>query len=360
MYSRIFNNNFNISFFTPKKDRCDLCNSYNNATEDEKVVLNQKYDTHLREKVLSRAEKEEDKKRAVLSEGNIIVATYDLQAVLPAPRGNSSTFYYKSKINSYNLTVTELQSDNVQCFFFWHEGEGARGAIEIGSCILKYLEEKANATNNNNLEIILYSDNCCGQQKNKFIMGMYLYAVQKYNIKSITHKFLIAGHTQNEGDNVHSVIEKQIKRALKSGPIYIPTDYVKLIQSARKKGNPYKVTELGYQDFMDLKTLSQQIGSNYNKLSDNELIRTSDIKILKVQKNNPGIIFVKTTYEQKEFAQINVNHNRRSMRISTPECVAAYKKKMQISALKKAHIESLISAKSIPTLYKPICESMFS
>lgn len=64
MYSRIFNNNFNISFFTPKKDMCDLCSSYNNATEEEKEGIQEKYDKHLREKVLSRAEKEEDKKKA--------------------------------------------------------------------------------------------------------------------------------------------------------------------------------------------------------------------------------------------------------------------------------------------------------
>lgn len=359
MYSRIFNTNFNISFFTPKKDQCDLCSSYNNARVEEREAIQEKYDKHLKEKVLSRAEKEEDKKKAKESEGKIIVATYDLQAVLPAPRGDTSTFYYKSKINSYNLTINELQSDKVECFF-WHEGQGNRGAIEIGTCILKYLEEKANTRNDDNLEIVLYSDNCCGQQKNKFIMGMYLYAVQKFKIKSITHKFLIRGHTQNEGDNVHSVIEKSIKRALKSGPIYIPTDYVRLIRSAKKTGNPYKVTELSYEDFVDLKKLSEQIGSNFNKTSNNEQIKTSELKVFKVQKTDPGIIFVKTTYEQKDYGQINVNNTRRRQEsISTIKCVPAYKKKMEISAIKKAHIKSLISAKSIPTLYKPIYDSMF-
>lgn len=63
MYSRIFNNNFNISFFTPKRDQCDLCCSYNNASEEEKGAIQKKYDEHLKEKVLSRAEKEEDKKK---------------------------------------------------------------------------------------------------------------------------------------------------------------------------------------------------------------------------------------------------------------------------------------------------------
>lgn len=72
--------------------------------------------------------------------------------------------------------------------FFWHEGQGNRDAIEIGTCILKYLEEKANTRNDDNLEIVFYSDNCCGQQKNKFIMGMYLYAAHINFDSGDTHK----------------------------------------------------------------------------------------------------------------------------------------------------------------------------
>lgn len=63
MYSRIFNTNFNISFFTPKKDQCDLCSSYNNARVEEREAIQEKYDIHLKEKVLSRAEKKRTKRR---------------------------------------------------------------------------------------------------------------------------------------------------------------------------------------------------------------------------------------------------------------------------------------------------------
>lgn len=60
------------------------------------------------------------------------------------------------------------------------------------------------------------------------------YAIVKFpQIKSIAHKYLITGHTQNEGDSVHSVIEKQIKSSLKSGPIYVPGHYVQVIRSAK-------------------------------------------------------------------------------------------------------------------------------
>lgn len=59
---------------------------------------------------------------------------------------------------------------------------------------------------------------------------MYIYALAKYpKIRSITHKYLISGHSQNEGDSFHSSIEKAVKRSLKSGPIYEPSQYAKII-----------------------------------------------------------------------------------------------------------------------------------
>lgn len=64
---------------------------------------------------------------------------------------------------------------------------------------------------------------------------MYLYAVENYRINSITHKYLSRGHSQNEGDAVHSVIEKSLKKLKKSGPIYVPEQYVFLIRNAKKK-----------------------------------------------------------------------------------------------------------------------------
>lgn len=74
----------------------------------------------------------------------------------------------------------------------------------FGSCILNYLkvlQEKADATEaNSQLDVIFYSDNCAGQQKNLFILAMYLYAVLNFShINSITRIYLITGHTQHEG-----------------------------------------------------------------------------------------------------------------------------------------------------------------
>lgn len=38
-YFRIFNTEFNISFFVPKKDQCDICEQYKNAVGEAKEKI---------------------------------------------------------------------------------------------------------------------------------------------------------------------------------------------------------------------------------------------------------------------------------------------------------------------------------
>lgn len=51
-----------VEFLIPKKDQCEDCVAYTNSSEEDKATLKHLYDTHLREKELSRHEKEKDKK----------------------------------------------------------------------------------------------------------------------------------------------------------------------------------------------------------------------------------------------------------------------------------------------------------
>ncbi|CAK1553188.1 unnamed protein product [Leptosia nina] len=105
--------------------------------------------------------------------------------------------------------MSDLHAKNVDCFF-WNETEGKRVAVEIGSCVLSFIEMQLENHPSGDIDVIFYSDNCCGQQKNKYLLTAY--AVFNMRVKSITHKFLIRGHSQNEGDNVHSVIENYTKK----------------------------------------------------------------------------------------------------------------------------------------------------
>lgn len=62
--------------------------------------------------------------------------------------------------------MTDAKNQETTCFF-WHEGIGNRGAIEIGSCIYNFLRDLAEKSPG--CDVIFYSDNCCGQQKNKLV-----------------------------------------------------------------------------------------------------------------------------------------------------------------------------------------------
>nr|CAI5833693.1 unnamed protein product [Callosobruchus analis] len=218
MFSRIFNYEYNIAFFSPKKDQCEDCMAFKVASDEEKISLKDDYENHLKEKELSRREKENDKNN---SDEGTIVAVYDLQAVLQCPKGDVSTFYYTCKLNVFNLTVYEIKNIllNVSCGMSQRLTEGYAKLV-LYFKVYTILRRKV-ATSP--VDLIFYSDNC--QQKNRFMFSMYLYAVQKFpQIKSITHKFLIKGHSQNEGDSVHSVIERSIKRSVKSGLFLLPNN----------------------------------------------------------------------------------------------------------------------------------------
>lgn len=85
MFYRIFTEDFNISFFTPKKDLCETCCAYDNTEGEEKEKKKEHYDQHLFEKELSRKEKSNDK-----NDLNAAVVVYDLQAVMQIPKGDVS------------------------------------------------------------------------------------------------------------------------------------------------------------------------------------------------------------------------------------------------------------------------------
>ncbi|CAK1591645.1 unnamed protein product [Parnassius mnemosyne] len=316
-YRKVFNEDYNIGFHTPKKDQCELCISFKNAV-DKTIELQNRYDQHQLEKELCRQEKSNDK---TMVKENYIVACYDLQAVLPLPKGDVSTLYYKCKLNVCNFTISELAKDYCDCFV-WSEVEALRGANEIATCVWKYLTKRASEINDNNLRITFYSDNCC--------VG--------------THK---------------TVIEKAVKKCLRSGPVYTPDQYVTIIRTTRKKGNPYNVTEMCYSDFVDIKNLTAICGAQFSKNTEGETVKMSDIKIMKFEKhqdfNHVGIYY-KTSYSDTDFKEIQFRNNRSSRtRTSTDlqdfQLKPLYQSRLKLSDRKNSDLKSLINNNILPQSY---------
>lgn len=349
MFYRIFTQEFNISFFVPKKDLCDVCESYKNSTVEEKEQKKESYETHQNEKVLSRVEKEKDKKN-----DDILVAVYDLQAVFQCPKGDVSVFYYKSKLNVLNLTIYNIKNNTVESYV-WDEANANRGVNEIGTCVYKYLVKVSETATD--LDVVFYSDNCAGQQKNKFMFCLYIYAVKTIaNLNSVTHKYLIKGHTQNEGDSAHSQIEREVRRQLRSGPMYTPDAFIGAIRAARKKGEPFQVNEMCFADFYDLKSLCNQMNFSLLKDENNQPVKIAELKAIRFQKSDPDTIFFKNSYADKEYKKATaVKKNKRNNNL---ELKHAYNEKPGLSDKKKADLMDLVNKNLIPRYHRPFYESL--
>lgn len=188
---------------------------------------------------------------------------------------------------------------------------------------------------------------------------MYYYAVSTLSIKSITHTFLVRGHTQNEADSVHSVIEKNIRQAKKSGPIYTPDQYVALIRNAKKTGNSFIVNEMSFDSFYDLKLLSNDINLNTGKNIDGKTIRISDVKVVKFIKDS-DIYLYKTTYKSERWKEAKIKISRAGKKnISDIHLCAAYSTKLPIANNKKQDIRQLITANIVPKYYENTFNSIF-
>ena len=69
-------------------------------------------------------------------------------------------------------------------------------------------------------------------------------ALQKVRTQSITQKYLEKGHTYNEGDSIHSAVE----RASKNNRLCTTPQWAATIRTARSS-KPYYVNEINVQDF---------------------------------------------------------------------------------------------------------------
>lgn len=77
------------------------------------------------EKVVSSEKRANDKERV---HGSHRVACFDIQPALPTPPGDTATFYYASKLLTYNFAVCELQKERLgdaHCYL-WNGDEGKK------------------------------------------------------------------------------------------------------------------------------------------------------------------------------------------------------------------------------------------
>lgn len=334
-YRRIFCNEYNLSFFHPKKDQCAKCTKNKQLQGDEKEKFKEEYAEHLRKKEEAQRAKAEDKARTT-TESGFVSATFDLQSVLQIPSSSVSLMYYSRKLCAYNLCVYNAGPPNDAFCYCWSEVEGGRGSNEIATCVYEWLcQLPSNVT-----EVSLFSDTCGGQNRNQNVAAMFLYAVQNTSLQIITHNFLESGHSHMECDSMHAAIEHEKK----STCVYTMIDWVSIFRRARRR-RPYIVRNLHHQAFYDFKQLAKTLITNKRRGEDNTIINWLQVRSLRFEKNKPGVILYRYNYSDS-FKKLHVSGRGRPAKQN--DLPYAYDSKIPISEDKKKDLMTLCSKRVIP------------
>lgn len=342
-YRDVFNTEFNIGFFKPKKDLCDVCVAYENSNEDEKLKKKEQYEIHLVNKERAKALKETDAMEAKKEENtSLSVSCFDLQKVLQTPQGNCSLFYYRRKHSVYNFTIYDIGPHEGYCYL-WTENIGKKGPNEIASFVMDYIEKKSS---NGVKRFIFYSDNCPGQNRNRIVFSMYELAAIRFDVE-IIHRFLERGHTQNEGDSMHALIEN--RSAGKA--IYHPDQWQEIIETAKGKnaqGGEYVVTKVSQEMIFDFKPLLKK--QQWICDVDKRKILWSKVKEIFVEPSAPNFLKFKTNFDE-DYQTVYVAKRSQPLDLKTHQLHRAYSDYLGISESKLTDLLFLCSKNAIPEAY---------
>ena len=287
VYRRVFCTEFNLFFHQPRKDVCSKCESYAIADNEEKEALEAQHKEHLERKELARNEKAADKAKAC-KDSTYHAVTVDLQSVLTTPCSNVYDMYYSRKLAVYNFTVFNQATADGWCMM-WNETNGQRGANEIGSLLFYYLRDCVPSSAVHH--VVITSDSTVSQNRNRFVAGMMLVAVNCLpHISIIEQKFLEPGHTEMEVDAMHAAIDFS-KRNIK---VFALCEWPMLLQTARRS-KPYAVKEFDFSDFYDLHELLNSLGTHDLK----KRVHWISVKCIRVKKGACNEIEVKESYSDE-------------------------------------------------------------
>ena len=231
------------------------------------------------------------------------VVTANLQKCLPTPLLTTSVSFYKRKLWTLNFTMFDSFDSSAYCMM-WDESKGGRGGNELASAVWKWAS--CTIPNSDVKEITIWTDNCYAQNKNMCMVMCFFWILHKYpQIKVITQKFLLKGHTHMEADTVHAMIERKRKKT-KALSILTPWDWQQLVRQCSTSYNVYNMELQDFKDFKNLYILPQISPFIFRKVTaTKEPVMLSTCVQLQVRQENKGVLYFKTSLNV-DFLDVNL------------------------------------------------------
>ena len=193
----------------------------------------------------------------------------------------------------------------------------------------------------------MWCDNCAGQNKNRIVLMVLIYAVVNNLVDNINLKFLVSGHSYMPCDRDFGIIEKRKKV---SNPM-IPDEIAEMITEA-KNVQPFNVVKMTEEDFYDFASVCDT------------LLHTSPIKIssaswIRISRDKLPIIEIKNAFNEMEAWR---NHNifmkiKSVKNISAIHSLPPIGRRPIISEAKKKYLLSMLQFMDIKyhAFYRHLC-----
>ena len=201
----------------------------------------------------------------------------------------------------------------------------------------------------------MFSDDCAGQNRNRFVAFALNFARAHFDLKTINHTLLEKGHTETENDSVHATIERKARNI----EIYSPQQWFAVVRSARSSKKPYIVCEMTSGDFINFKEMSSKV-RNLNMNDSGNKISWSKVRQVVSKADDPSALYIKTSYNGQPQRLDLIRRKRTSGGADDAANVKLLHRmsKPGISELKKHDLMTLCSSGQIPVGYREFYEAL--
>ena len=347
-YRRVFVNEYNIGIEPPSVDDCNICAKLNikikelkktDPVSSELPFLERDLKLHLKKQ---QAAQDMMKSYTGNTDDSLEVIAVDLQQALPTPKLTCNAQYYKRKMWTYNFCVHSVKT-GASTMYIWDEITGKRGSCEIASFISHYLE---NFVDEKVKSVIIFSDNCAGQNKNLNVVLSYIIFIHKGRFETIRHVFLMPGHSMMGCDRDFGHIKLKIMHC----EVFSKEHYIHFIKNTRQR-NKFRViavTREMIKDFsilLKMITKRQMLGSKFK-----------DGKIFEISNNFKIGFQIYTVYNTSLPTSVQLQkgkstqYNERKFNLSSVELPAKYLRPLQLTAEKQRDLQDLLNF--VPMPYK--------
>lgn len=234
----------------------------------------------------------------------------------------------------------------------WPENEGRRGSNEVATCLYYYIQAQQQ---NNIKDIYTFSDNCAGQNRNRFVAFALLFARSTFQLSTVVHTFLEKGHIEPENDSVHATIERKTRNI----ELYIPEQWYTAVRTARSSKQPYVVKEMSNEDFIDFKAMPSKV-RNLSVDDAGEKIQWSKVRQVTATADDPNALMIKTRYAGSA-QRLDLNRRKRVSVDAVDACDVTLVKGLRkpgISEAKKRDLMALCHSGQIPAGYRNFYDSL--